>query len=69
VSQPDSPEEEGPAPQQGHGMWSTVQAAITGGWATTFRLLLVMAGLATLLISVKALGAGTPITSLLQLIQ
>jgi hypothetical protein len=66
VSHQDSSEGDRPAPQRNHGLWSTVQAAVTDGWSTTFRLLLIMTGLATLLIAVAALGAGTPITTLLQ---
>lgn len=42
MSRRDLPEVNGPALQRRHGMWSTVQAAITGGWGTTFRLLLIL---------------------------
>jgi hypothetical protein len=68
VSRRDSPEVNGPAPQRRQGMWSTVQAAITGGWGTTFRLLLILGGLATLVI-LAGHGAGTPILALLRLIR
>jgi hypothetical protein len=68
VSRHDSPEGDGSAPQKRHSLWSTVQAAITGGWATTLRLLMIMAGFAAL-ITLLGHGAGTPVTALLQLIR
>jgi hypothetical protein len=68
VSRHDSPEGDGPAPQRRHDLWSTVQAAITGGWAMTFRLLLIL-GILSIPAIIAGLGAGTPIAALLQLIQ
>lgn len=68
MSQRDLPEVNGLAPLRCHGMWSTVQAAITGGWGTTFRLLLILGGLATLMV-LAGHGVGTPILALFRLIR
>lgn len=66
MSRRDLPEVNGPALQRRHGMWSTVQAAITGGWGTTFRLLLILGCLATLVI-LAGHGAGISILALFRL--
>ena len=68
MSRRDLPEVNGPASQRRHGMWSTVQAAITDGWGTTFRLLLILGGLATLAI-LAGHGASIPILALLRLMR
>ena len=65
--QRDSPGEETPAPLEPN-MWSTVQAAITGGWGTTVRLTLI---LVIIIIAVTALGVGaaTPLSAVLRFVQ
>ncbi|MEV4705455.1 hypothetical protein [Actinoplanes sp. NPDC049316] len=49
-------------------MWSTVQAAITGGWAETLRLLTILTGFAVLIVVLRS-WAGTQISPLLQVMQ
>jgi hypothetical protein len=43
-----------------HGLWSTVQAAVAGGWGSTFRLVLILVILATTIIALR-LGDAAPI--------
>ena len=68
VSRRDLAKASGPIPQPRNGMWSTVQAAVNGGWGTTFRLLLILGGLATLAIHAGH-GASIPILALLRLMR
>ncbi|MGI5151361.1 hypothetical protein ACQEVC_34195 [Plantactinospora sp. CA-294935] len=62
----DVPDGNRPAPQADHSMWSTVQAAITGGWSTTIRFIAIVTVAAA---SVALLGAwaGTPISAVMGL--
>jgi hypothetical protein len=64
----DAPEGGRPAPTDTHGMWPTVQAAITGGWSTTIRFIAIVTVAA---VSFAVLGAwvGTPLTALVKLFQ
>jgi len=68
MCQHDAPEEGRPAPTGTHGMWPTVQAAITGGWSTTIRFIAIMTVVA---VSFALLGArvGAPITAVMRLFQ
>ncbi|MFE9207516.1 hypothetical protein [Micromonospora sp. NPDC007230] len=49
-------------------MWSTVQAAVTGGWGTTIRLTLILV-IIIIAISLLGFGAATPLTAVVQLMQ
>lgn len=40
-----------------HGLWSTVQAAVTGGWGSTFRLVLILAVIAAGIAALSLVGA------------
>lgn len=46
-------------------MWSTVQAAITGGWSMTIRLVVILTVLAVV-IAVLGPWVGAPISAVLQ---
>jgi hypothetical protein len=46
-------------------MWSTVQAAITGGWPTTIRLIVILTVIAVV-ITVLGPWVGAPISAVLQ---
>ena len=61
----EAPDEERPAPQADHSMWSTVQAAITGGWSTTIRLITIVT-VATASVAVLGSWVGAPISAVLR---
>jgi hypothetical protein len=68
---PQKKQKGGSAPGKDHGIWSTVQTAITGGWGVTARLVAIMTVAAVLIgaLSVTLDWAGIPVSAFLQVIQ